>query len=101
MIRNIGAGVLGIVVEPINENRRRALGNPGGGVLVSHIDSDAAFRAGLRNGDVVLTINNKPVEDVDGFNSIVESLPEGKAVALRVMRDGITRYIAYTPAVED
>ena len=93
--------VLGIVVEPINENRRRALGNPEGGVLVSHIDSDAAFRAGLRNGDVVLTINNKAVEDVDGFNSIVESLPEGKAVALRVMRDGITRYIAYTPAVED
>ena len=93
--------VLGIVVEPINENRRRALGNPEGGVIVSHIDSDAAFRAGLRNGDVILTINNQAVEDADSFNGIVESLPEGKAVALRVMREGITRYIAYSPAVED
>jgi len=92
---------LGVLVEPINEGRRRALGNPEGGVIVSRIESDAAFRAGLRNGDVILTINNKPVEDVDGFNSIADDLPEGKAVALRVMREGITRYIAYSPAVED
>ncbi len=98
---NLAGNVLGILVESINENRRRALGNPEGGVLVSHIDSDAAFRAGLRNGDVILTINNKPVDDVDSFNEIVDSLPEGKAVALRVMRDGITRYIAFSPVAED
>ena len=50
---------------------------------------------------MILTINNQAVEDVDSFNSIAESLPEGKAVALRVMREGITRYIAYSTAVED
>jgi len=92
---------LGIVVELINENRRRALGNPEGGVIVSHIESDAAFRAGLRNGDVILTINNKPIEDVESFDNIAQSLPEGKAVALRVMREGVTRYIAYSPVLED
>jgi hypothetical protein len=41
------------------------------------------------------------VEDIDSFNTIVEALPEDKAVALRVMRDGITRYIAYTPVEEE
>jgi hypothetical protein len=41
------------------------------------------------------------VEDTASFNEIVESLPEGKAVALRVMREGITRYIAFTPTVEE
>ncbi|MFC1689117.1 DegQ family serine endoprotease [Pseudomonadota bacterium] len=92
---------LGVVVEQINENRRRALGNPEGGVIVSHIENDAAFRAGLRNGDVILTVNNKAVDDVDSFNEIADELPEGKAVALRVMREGITRYIAYSPAVEE
>lgn len=101
---NSGSGqsnALGIVVEPINENRRRALGDPEGGVIVSHIESDSAFRAGLRTGDVILTINNQSVEDVGSFDEIADSLPEGKAVALRVMREGVTRYIAYSPTVED
>ena len=95
------SNVLGIVVESINENRRRALGDPEGGVIVSHIESDGAFRAGLRTGDVILTINNEGVEDVGSFDRIAESLPEGKAVALRVTREGVTRYIAYSPSVED
>lgn len=95
------SNALGILVEPINDDRRRALGDPEGGVIVARIESDAAFRAGLRTGDVVLTINNQPVDDMESFDRIVESLPEGKAVALRVMRGGVTRYIAYSPVVED
>jgi serine protease Do len=92
---------LGIIVEQINENRRRALGNPEGGVIVSRIESDAAFRAGLRTGDVILTINNESVENAESFEQIAESLPEGKAVALRVMREGVTRYMAFSPPVEE
>ena len=95
------SNALGIVVESINENRRRALGDPEGGVIVSRIESDAAFRAGLRVGDVILTINNQGVGDTGSFDEIVGELPEGKAVALRVMRDGVTRYIAYSPTVEE
>jgi len=95
------SNTLGIVVEPIEENRRRALGNPEGGVIVARIESDPAFRAGLRVGDVILTINNQGLDGAEDFNRIVESLPEGKAVALRVMREGITRYIAYSPKVEE
>jgi serine protease Do len=95
------SNALGIVVESINENRRRALGDPEGGVIVSRIESDAAFRAGLRVGDVILTINNENVDGTESFDRVVEDLPEGKAVALRVMRDGVTRYIAYSPTTED
>ncbi len=95
------SNALGIVVEPIEENRRRALGNPEGGVIVARIESDPAFRAGLRVGDVILTINNQSVNGTGDFDKIVESLPEGKAVALRVMREGTTRYIAYSPTVEE
>jgi len=95
------SNVLGIVVESINDSRRRSIGNPEGGVIVARIETDPPFRAGLRVGDVILTINNKAVDGIDAFEDIVESLPEGKAVALRVMREGATRFIAYTPTVED
>ena len=95
------SNALGLNVEPIGDDRRRALGDPEGGVIVSAVEDDAAYRAGLRRGDVILTINNMKIEDVDSFESIAEKLEAGKAVALRVMRDGVTRYIAYTPTVED
>jgi len=95
------SNALGIVVESINESRRRALGDPEGGVIVARIESDAAFRAGLRVGDVVLTINNQRVDGTESFDQIVDSLPEGKAVALRIMRDGTTRYIAYSTTAEE
>ena len=95
------SNALGIEVESISETRRRALGDPDGGVLVSRVESDAAYRAGLRGGDVILMINNKKVEGVDSFTDIVEALPAGKAVALRIMRDGVTGFIAFTPSTED
>jgi serine protease Do len=95
------SNALGIMVEAIHEDRRRALGNPEGGVIISRIESDAAFRAGLRTGDVILTINNETVEDAESFERVAQSLPEGKAVALRVMREGVTRYIAYSPVTEE
>ena len=95
------SNALGIIVEQINENRRRALGGPEGGVIVSRIESDAAFRAGLRIGDVILTINNESVEDTESFDQIAQSLPDDKAVALRVMREGITRYLAYSPVMKE
>ena len=95
------SNALGLQVESISADARRALGDPEGGVLLSRVESDAAYRAGLRRGDVILMINNEPVGDVEDFDRIVAALPQGKAVALRIMRDGVTRFVAYTPTVEE
>jgi serine protease Do len=95
------SNALGLQVEPIGAEQRRALGDPAGGVLVSRVESDAAYRAGLRRGDVILAINNQAVEDAESFEEQVASLTPGKAVAVRIMREGVTRFIAFTPAIED
>lgn len=95
------SNALGLQVESISAEARRSLGDPEGGVLLSRVESDAAYRAGLRRGDVILMINNQPVGDIEEFDRIVAALPSGKAVALRIMRDGVTRFVAYTPTVED
>ena len=95
------SNALGIAVEAITSDQRRALGDVSGGVLVSKIESDAAYRAGLRRGDIVLMINSSKVDDVGSFHGIVESLRSGKAVALRIMRQGVTNFIAYTPSAEE
>ena len=92
------SNALGLSVEGISEERRRSLGDPDGGVIITAVENDAAYRAGLRRGDIILAVNNQPVEDLESFEEITEDLPAGKAVALRVMRDGVTRYLAYTPS---
>ena len=92
---------LGLDVEDINADRRRELGDPEGGVLISNIDSDAAWRAGLRPGDVILMINNRGVESLDDFETLVAEIDADRAVALRVWRNGAASFIAYTPQSDD
>lgn len=91
------SNALGIVVQPIPADMVDELGDAGGGVIVSEVESDEAYRAGLQRGDIVLAINNRAIEDVEDFEQVVEDLPSNKAVALRILREGTSNFIAYTP----
>jgi serine protease Do len=93
--------VLGLAVESINSDRRRELGDPEGGVVITDVASDDAWRAGLRPGDVILMINNQPVGDMDDFDDLIKDVEPGRAVALRVWRNGTASFIAYTPRDND
>jgi S1-C subfamily serine protease len=46
-------------------------------------------------------INNQPVNDVNGFEKIVKGIKPGKAIALRVFREGVSNFIAYTPSAKE
>lgn len=95
------SNVLGLVVQKINSDRRRELGDPEGGVVITEIESDDAWRAGLRSGDVILMINNRDVENLGDFITLVEKIEPDRAVALRVWRNGTANFIAYTPREKD
>ena len=91
------ANALGLVVEGLSPEMRQNLEGVDGGVVVTEIESDAAYRAGLRRGDVILKVNNRPIADVGDFNEIVEAMDASRSVALLVYRDGTTSFIAYRP----
>jgi len=94
------SNALGLAVESINSERRRELGDPEGGVVIAEVESDDAWRAGLRPGDVILMVNNRSVENMDDFETLVSKVEVGKAVALRVWRNGASSFSAYTPREE-
>jgi serine protease Do len=94
------SNVLGLAVEAISSERRRELGDPEGGVVITDIESDEAWRAGLRPGDVILMINNRAVENMDDFATLVEGIGPDRAVALRIWRNGTANFIAYTPRAQ-
>lgn len=92
------SNALGLVVEPLNAELRRRYGDPEGGVLVTEVESDNAYRAGIRRGQLILMINNQPVDDMDEFERIVSSIEPGQTVALLVQQpNGVSAFLAYRP----
>lgn len=89
-----GGGRLGIAVAELTDEQRRRVGVEKGGILVASVSEGPAASAGLRQGDVVLMINNKEVTGVDQFGSLVKALPAGKTVRVLIQRGDGPAFLA-------
>jgi len=77
---------LGLTVDTLDEQTARALGlKKANGVFISNVDVEGpAYEAGLRPGQVIVKVNQKPVATVEEFKDAVAETPEGKMILLRV-----------------
>ncbi len=65
--------------------------------MVSEVTADSpAMQAGLLPGDIFITINNQPVEDIDQVITIVKELA-GQEITLTVDREGSLQTFTLTP----
>lgn len=68
------------------------------GVLVIDIDAESpAADAGVRVGDVILSIGKTEIDDVDDYRAAIPALEEGKAAIFHIQRGERKLYIAVTP----
>jgi len=92
LIKNgkVRRGQLGISVRKVTSDDARKLGVPEGkGIVVGAVQpGSAADRAGLRQGDVILSFKGVDVSDPNTFRNRVASTPPGTEVTLTIMRDG-------------
>ena len=84
---------LGITVTELDEEIRAEL-ELDHGVLVDDIITGAASRAGVRKGDIILSIDNRVVKGPKQFQAIIDDLPAGKSVAALVQRGGSPTFLA-------
>ena len=63
------------------------------GLLVEDMVPGIAARAGVRPGDVILSINNQDVKTVDDFNQLLNKVPKGRNIALLIRRGDTTTFI--------
>lgn len=85
---------LGIVAEELSADQRKQLGiTDDEGIVVTRINGDAASRAGLVPGDVILRIGRKPVKTVAEFNAIVNATKPDEPVMVLVRRDEQTQFL--------
>lgn len=64
------------------------------GVVVTGVGEGPAAQAGIRGGDLLISLNGKPAKDAGDYRKIVEALPKEGTVAALINRDGSARFLA-------
>jgi serine protease Do len=89
------AGGLGLTVSDLSDAQRREL-KVKNGVRVESADG-AAARAGLREGDVILSLDNAEIASSKQFESVVAKIDKNKPVSVLVRRGEWVNYVVIRP----
>lgn len=59
------------------------------GVEITTVDQDApAAKAGLKEHDVILSVNDQRIESVEQLKRVIREIPSGRTVSIGISRDG-------------
>jgi serine protease Do len=83
-----GTGSFGVTLEPVTPPLARRLHLPSGrsGAVVTEVDPDGASAGALRQGDVILSVNGKPVSNAVEAARELQKVQAGRLAQMRVWR---------------
>ena len=90
--------LLGFIISPLNEMAAQQLhlkANSHRIVVTSVKENSHAFRIGLRPGDVVISVDKKPVTSAASFNEVVKGKKRGDLMLILVERGWSRIYFAF------
>lgn len=90
---SVDRGFMGVSLQELTPELAKEFGvGDSGGALVAEVtDDSAAAEAGLRQGDVIVEFDGKPVRDGRSLRLMVGQKSPGTQVALKYLRDGKER----------
>ncbi len=85
-----GGSYLGVDTRDVTPDRLAALHlKDERGVEVTMVDQDApAGKSGLKEHDVILSVNSQPVESVEQLRRMIHEIPAGRTITMGISRDG-------------
>ena len=91
-------GWLGVAIQPLTQELAKSFGITGTqGALVTEVRDDSpARRAGLKEGDIIVTFDGKSVEGSRALPGLVANTPVGRPVPVVVLRDGKRQTVMVT-----
>lgn len=92
----VAKAILGLTVSDLTDAQKREL-RIRGGVKVEAVDGPAA-RAGVREGDVILSMDNTEIADSKQFTTVATKAEKARAVSVMVRRGEWTNYLVIRPA---
>jgi len=89
---------LGVTIQPVDQNMADYYGqDKPRGVLISTVNEDTpAEKAGLREQDIILSVDGEEVNTVSRLRNIISLSPIGEAVELQIIRNGKEKQIMVT-----
>lgn len=89
---HITRGWLGISVAKLTDEVRKAVNYPkgDGAVIAGVIRNGPAYTAGLRPGDVIISVDNKPTKDPNEVLGLISKLKPDTAYPIAVVRNNET-----------
>ena len=91
--KKVRRGWLGVTIQDLDENTAKALGlpQPTGALVNSVMPGDAADKAGLKVGDVILEVNGHEIGDTSDLLKNIATLKPGEKARMVIWRDGKER----------
>jgi len=105
--KEVQYGWIGVSVQNINQSLADYFGLPSTeGVVVSQVLEDGpGKKAGMKDGDVILSVDGKKIKDTSALLNIVGNTPVGKTIPIEVLREkkNLTLYatIAKRPNLDE
>lgn len=101
--KKVSRGWLGVTIQNVDEATAKALGmqEARGALVNSVLEGQPADKAGIKEGDVIISINDKAIENTEQLLRTVASLSPGTETAIIVWRDGKTEKLTLTVAERD
>jgi len=87
----VSRGWLGVSIQELDQSTRDAFNLPAEtkGVLIGDVFKDQpADKAGIRRGDVIVKVNERPIETLNQLRNQVAAIHPGKTVPVEVLRNG-------------
>jgi serine protease Do len=91
-------GFLGVQIQSVNQDIASSVGldDPQGAIVGRVEDDSPAGKAGVKTGDVILSVNGKDVKDARDLSRQIAWMDPGASVTLQVWRDGSRRDVSVT-----
>ncbi|MDM9653118.1 DegQ family serine endoprotease [Pseudomonas wenzhouensis] len=91
-------GWLGVVIQEVNKDLAESFGldRPAGALVAQVLEGGPADKGGLQVGDVILSLNGKPIIMSADLPHLVGGLKPGEKAELNVVRDGSRRKLDVT-----
>ncbi len=87
---SVERGYLGVGIQPLTDDLAKSFGVPKGrGELISRVEpGEAAAKAGIKQGDVIVKIDGKDVTPDQTLSYLAANVRPGSRIAVELIRDG-------------
>jgi serine protease Do len=88
-------GRIGVQIQEVNAQLADSFGldRPRGALVSQIIEDGPAQKGGVKSGDVILSVNGKPVERSTQLPSVISAIKPGDTAKIEVWRDGAAKTV--------